>query len=157
MSATTILQVGELAPDFPLGDSTGTTLNQFRGRADVVVFFYPRDHTPGCIAQSCSFRDDYAAFRQRGAEIIGISSDSGASHQSFTDRHQLPYHLVADQDGSIRRRYGIRKTWGLIPGRVSVLIDRDGVIRQVHESQFRPASHVPAMLAALEQVQAGRA
>ncbi len=147
---------GDVAPDFPLGLDGVANLADFRGRAEVILFFYPKDNTPGCTAQACSFRDDYAAFRQRGAEVIGISNDSAASHRSFADRHQLPFHLVTDADGSIRRRYGIKKTWGIIPGRVSVLIDRDGVIRQVHESQFRPSSHVPAMLAALDQVQAGR-
>ena len=134
--------VGDLAPDFPLNDPAATTLADFRGRADVVLFFYPKDNTPGCTAQACSFRDDYAAFRQRGAEVIGISGDSGESHAAFAGRHHLPYSLVTDGDGSIRRDYGIRKTWGLIPGRVSILVDRDGVIRQIHESQFRPASHV---------------
>ena len=149
-------RVGDLAPDFPLGIDGAATLAAYRGRADVVLFFYPKDNTPGCTAQACSFRDDYAAFRQHGVEVIGISGDSGESHRAFADRHQLPFHLVTDGDGSIRRRYGIKKTWGLIAGRVSLLIDRAGVIRQIHESQFRPGSHVPAMLAALRDVQAGR-
>ena len=149
-------QPGDLAPDFALGDPAGRTLADFRGRADVVVFFYPKDQTPGCTAQACSFRDDYATFRERGVEVIGISGDSAESHDAFAGRHRLPFHLVPDADGAIRRRYGIRKTWGLIPGRVSLLIDLEGIIRAVHESQFRPASHVPAMLAALDAVQAGR-
>ena len=149
--------MGDLAPDFSLDDNDqGTTLNEFRGRADVVIFFYPKDQTPGCTAQACSFRDDHAAFRQLGAEVIGISGDSADSHRSFADRHNLPFRLVTDLDGSIRRQYGIKKTWGLIPGRVSLLIDRAGVIRQIHESQFRPTSHVPAMLAALRELQAVR-
>ena len=147
--------VGDLAPDFPLDAADGPTLTNFRGQADVVLFFYPKDNTPGCTAQACSFRDDYAEFRRRGVEVIGISGDSGESHRGFAAQHRLPYRLITDADGSIRRRYGIRKTWGLIPGRVSVLVDRAGVIRAVHESQFRPASHVPAMLVALERVQAG--
>ena len=150
-------RVGDFAPDFPLGDDHATTLAQWRGGADVVIFFYPRDKTPGCTAQACSFRDDYAEFRRLGAEVIGISGDSAESHQSFTAQHRLPFHLVTDGDGSIRRRYGIQKTWGLIPGRVSILVDRDGVIRQIHNSQFRPTSHVPAMLRALHAVQSARA
>ena len=122
----------------------------------MVLFFYPRDNTPGCTTQACSFRDDYEAFRRQGAEVIGISGDPVESHEAFTDRHKLPFLLVTDADGSIRRQFGIKKTWGLVPGRVSILIDRKGVIRAIHESQFRPASHVPAMLAALAQVQANR-
>lgn len=154
-------KIGDLAPDFLLGgdgpDGRAATLADFRGRVDVVLFFYPKDNTPGCTAQACSFRDDYAGFRRMGGEVVGISGDSSESHQSFAKRHQLPYRLVTDGDGSIRRQYGIKKTWGLIPGRVSILIDRDGVIRQIHESQFRPGSHVLAMLAALGEVQSGRA
>ena len=150
-------RVGDLAPDFPLGDDPDAgSLAGLRGRVNVVLFFYPKDQTPGCTAQACAFRDDHAAFRELGAEVIGISGDSAASHRSFAGRHELPFRLVTDGDGSIRRRYGIRKTWGLIPGRVSILVDRSGMIRQVHESQFRPASHVPAMLTALQAVQAGR-
>ena len=150
-------RVGDHAPDFSLGDDPADSLASRRGRADVVIFFYPRDETPGCTAQACSYRDEHAAFRELGAEVVGISSDSARSHGAFADHHQLPFRLVADTDGSIRRRYGINKTWGLIPGRVSILVDRDGVIRQIHESQFRPTSHVPAMLKALREVQSTRA
>lgn len=149
-------RVGDHAPDFPLGDESGRTLADFRGHTDVVVFFYPRDNTPGCTAQACSYRDDYAEFRRLGAEVIGVSGDSAGSHRGFADRHRLPYHLVTDSDGSIRRAYAVQPTWGLIPGRASFLVDRAGAIRAVHVSQFRPASHVPAMLAALGVIQAGR-
>ena len=153
-------RVGDLAPDFDLGtdpvDGRTFPLSGLRGRSDAVLFFYPKDDTPGCTAQACSFRDEYAEFRRLGVEVVGISGDSDESHARFAGRHRLPYRLVADRDGSIRRRYGIRKTWGLIPGRASVLVDSDGVIRAIHESQFRPAGHVPAMLAALAEVQAGR-
>ena len=149
-------QVGDLAPDFALGDDSESTLAQFRGLAEVVLFFYPKDQTPGCTAQACSFRDDYAEFQRLGAEVIGISGDSAESHQSFASQHRLPYRLVTDHDGSIRRRYAIKKTWGLIPGRVSILVDRSGVIRQIYESQFRPTTHVPAMLEALREVQSSR-
>ncbi len=151
-------KVGDLAPDFPFStDDTDGKLSDFRGQADVVLFFYPKDDTPGCTAQACSYRDDYAEFRRLGAEVVGISGDSDDSHRAFAGKHQLPYRLITDGDGSIRRRFGIKKTWGLIPGRVSLLVDVDGVIRQIHESQFRPASHVPAMLDALRRVQSGRA
>ena len=156
MSPSSPPRSGDLAPDFALLDPASRRLSDFRGVADVVVFFYPRDNTPGCTAQACSYRDDYAAFRRLGVEVVGVSGDSAESHRGFADRHQLPYLLVPDADGSIRRAYGVKAPWGLIPGRVSYLIDRAGVIRAVHDSQFRPASHVPAMLAALERVQAGR-
>ena len=157
MTAQSTPNVGDLAPDFPFSSDEGADkLSDCRGRADVVLFFYPKDNTPGCTAQACSFRDDYAEFRQMGAEVVGISGDSDDSHRAFAGKYGLPYRLVTDGDGSIRRRFGIKKTWGLIPGRVSVLVDVDGVIRQIHESQFRPSSHVPAMLDALRRVQSGR-
>lgn len=156
MSQIRTPRVGDHAPDFPLGDASGRTLADLRPGADVIVFFYPRDNTPGCTAQACSYRDDYEELRRLGAEVIGVSGDSAESHRGFAGRHRLPYQLVTDGDGSIRRRFGVRPTWGFIPGRVSFLVDRAGVIRAIHESQFRPAGHVPAMLAALRRVQAER-
>lgn len=151
--------VGQLAPDFPFGSAataSGERLAAWRGHAEVVLFFYPRDATPGCTTEACAFRDGYGEFRALGAEVVGISGDSDASHAVFAERYALPFRLIADPDGAIRRLYGVRPTWGFIPGRVSVLIDRVGVVRHVHESQFRPRSHIAAMLGALRAVQAER-
>jgi thioredoxin-dependent peroxiredoxin len=147
-------QVGDPAPDFTLSAATGEmiSLSDFRGRAEVVLFFYPMDNTPGCTTEACSFRDRYEAFRDAGAEVIGISSDSADSHRRFADRFQLPFRLLSDSDGLVWARYGVPRTLGLIPGRVTYLIDREGVIRHIFSSQFQPARHVSEALRVLQTI-----
>jgi peroxiredoxin Q/BCP len=146
------LKVGELAPDFALPSSTGGTvrLSDFKGRAEVVVYFYPKDDSPACSTEACSFRDSYEAFRDAGAEVIGISADSEESHRGFSERLRLPFRLLSDRDGSVRALFGVPKTLGLIPGRVTYLIDREGIVRHVFSSQLRPARHVTEALEVLK-------
>ncbi len=128
------------------------SLADFKGRAEVVLFFYPKDNTPGCTREACSFRDSHAAFRDAGALVIGISSDSGASHQQFAERFRLPFVLLSDHDGSVRARYGVAKTLGILPGRVTFLIDQQGIIRFVFSSKFQPAQHVARALRVLKEL-----
>ncbi|WP_169980147.1 peroxiredoxin [Tautonia rosea] len=153
MSASSPVRVGQPAPDFSLSSTSGTTtrLSDFRGR-EVVLFFYPKDDTPGCSAEACSFRDSYEVFQQAGAEVIGISSDSLESHQRFTNRLRLPYLLLSDPEGAVRDRFGVPKTLGLIPGRVTYLIDREGIVRHIVSSQFRPTRHVSETLDVLHSL-----
>jgi len=136
--------VGDVAPDFTLADADGASvsLHDYRDRANVVLFFYPKDDTPGCTAEACTFRDQYEAFREAGAEVIGISADSVGSHRGFADRHRLPFPILSDPHGVVRAAYGVPRTLGLIPGRTTYVIDRGGVVRHVFSSQFRPARHV---------------
>jgi len=150
------LQAGDAAPDFSLPSADGKTvaLSDFRGRSEVVLFFYPKDNTPGCTREACSFRDSHAAFRDAGAEVIGISGDSGASHQQFADRLRLPFVLLSDRDGSVRARYGVAKTLGILPGRVTFVIDKQGMVRHIFSSQFRPAQHVQEALGVLRKLRA---
>jgi thioredoxin-dependent peroxiredoxin len=152
-----LLQPGEPAPDFALTSSTGDTirLSDLRGKAEVVLFFYPKDDSPACTAEACSFRDRFECFLQAGAEVIGISSDSGESHRRFAGRHGLPFHLLSDPDGAVRERYGVAKTFGLIPGRATFVIDREGIVRHAFSSQFRPSRHVDEALAVLEKLREG--
>lgn len=152
------LQVGEPAPDFTLPSATGemVSLASFRGKSDVVLFFYPKDETAVCTKEACSFRDSYEAFQEAGAEVIGISSDSAESHQRFASRNRLPFLLLSDTDGQVRARYGIKKTLGLIPGRTTFLIDRDGIIRNLFSSQFQAARHVSETLDVLQSLHATR-
>jgi thioredoxin-dependent peroxiredoxin len=144
--------VGEPAPDFALPSATGETvrLSDFRGKAEVVLFFYPKDHSPACTLEACSFRDGHEAFREAGAEVIGISADTSDSHRRFSERFRLPYVLLADVDGAVRVQYGVPRTLGLFPGRVTYLIDRDGIVRHIFSSQFQPWRHVPEALKILE-------
>jgi thioredoxin-dependent peroxiredoxin len=152
MTETAALRIGEPAPDFALSSATGETvrLSDFRGKAEVVLFFYPKDNSPACTMEACSFRDSHEAFREAGAEVIGISADSADSHRRFSERFRLPYVLLADVDGSVRARYGVPRTLGLFPGRVTYLIDRDGIVRHIFSSQFQPWRHVPEALKILE-------
>jgi thioredoxin-dependent peroxiredoxin len=148
------ISTGDVAPDFELPEGEGETIRlaDFRGKAEVVLYFYPKDDTPGCTAEACAFRDSFEAFRDAGAEVIGVSGDSADSHAKFAVRHRLPFRLVSDADGSIRARFGVPKTLGLLPGRVTYLIDRQGVVRHVFSSQFRPAKHIAEALRVLKEL-----
>ncbi|MBU6329498.1 MAG: peroxiredoxin [Acidobacteria bacterium] len=141
---------GSPAPDFSLPDQDGTTvtLSSLRG-AWVVVYFYPKDDTPGCTAESCSFRDSHEAFTDAGATVIGISSDSVESHRAFADKHRLPFTLLADVGGTVRRDWGVGRTLGVIPGRVTYVIDPEGIVRRRFSSQFSPKKHIDEALAVI--------
>ena len=139
-----MLKVGQPAPDFTLPTTTGDTfrLSEQRGR-HVVLYFYPKDDTPGCTTQACSFRDQYEDFQDLGAEVVGISSDSEKSHQKFTQKHRLPFQLLADTSGEVRKRYEVpRALLGLLPGRVTFVIDKDGIIQYIFNSLSGAADHV---------------
>ncbi len=148
-------RVGTQAPDFKLMSTTGETVSlaDFRGRSEVVLFFYPKDHSPACTAEACSFRDRYEAFRDAGAEVIGVSNDSTESHRRFAARNRLPFILLSDPDGAVRARYGA-KTLGVFPGRTTFLIDKQGVIRHVFSSQLFFTRHVSEMLGVLQAMRA---
>jgi peroxiredoxin Q/BCP len=148
------VHVGDPAPDFTLPAANGDPirLSQFRGQSEVVLFFYPKDHSLICTAQACSFRDHFEAFRSTGAEVIGISADTVESHRQFAARNRLPFHLLSDTDGSVRARYGVSRTMGMIPGRVTYLIDRQGIVRHIASSQFQPAWHVAEALRVLDEI-----
>jgi peroxiredoxin Q/BCP len=147
----TELKAGDPAPDFELPDQEGNLvrLRQFRGKSAVVVFFYPKDDTSGCTIEACRFRDDHARFKAAGAEVLGISGDSGASHRKFTAKYNLPFTLLSDAGGRVRKLYGVKKTLGILPGRATYVIDREGIVRHVFSSQSQPAKHVEEALRAL--------
>jgi peroxiredoxin Q/BCP len=142
------LTAGQKAPDFTLNDQDHkpVTLSEFRGQKNVVVYFYPKDDTPGCTKESCAFRDHFTAFSDVGAEVLGISSDSEASHKAFAEKHRLPFRLLADRDGRARKAFGVPATLGLLPGRVTFVIDKQGVVRHVFNSQMNPTKHVDEAL-----------
>ena len=147
----TELKTGDPAPDFELPDQDGrpVRLSQFRGKRAVVIFFYPKDDTTGCTIEACRFRDDYARFQAAGAEVLGISNDSPASHLRFRSKFNLPFTLLTDARGRVRKLYGVKKTFGILPGRASYTIDRDGIVRHVFSSQSQPAKHVEEALRTL--------
>jgi peroxiredoxin Q/BCP len=147
--------VGDVAPDFTLPSQSGeeVSLRDFIGRKRaIVLFFYPKDDTPGCTKEACSFRDGYEQFEELQAEVIGISSDSVRSHERFVEKHGLPFVLLSDERGEVRKLYGVPNTLGLFPGRVTYVIDEEGVVRHVFSSQLQAARHVEQALEALEAI-----
>jgi len=147
------VQVGDLAPDFTLSAQSGAAVNlgDFLGKTAIVLYFYPKDNTSVCTAEACAFRDSYEVFKDAGAEVIGISSDSVESHQQFSARHRLPFILLSDVDGVIRKRYGVPTAFGL-PGRVTYIIDRHGIVRHIFFSQFTSERHVDEALETLQSI-----
>jgi len=137
------VSVGDVAPDFTLFDQTGTAvrLHDLIGRKTVVLYFYPKDETPGCTIEARAFRDSYEQFSAKDAQVVGVSADSVGSHRRFAQRHNLPFLLLSDSDGAVRRLYGVEKTLGLLPGRVTYVIDQTGVVRHVYSSQLRATRH----------------
>jgi peroxiredoxin Q/BCP len=146
------LSVGTKAPDFTLNDQNGkpVTLSGFRGQKSVVVYFYPKDDTPGCTAEACSFRDQFTEFTDAGAEVIGISSDSEATHKKFADKHRLPFTLLSDKGGSVRKAFGVPATFGLLPGRVTFVIDKQGIVKLAFNSQINASKHVAESLSVIK-------
>jgi peroxiredoxin Q/BCP len=143
-------RVGAKAPDFALPSQSEerVTLKDFLGKP-VVLFFYPKDDTPGCSKEVCAFRDDFEEFGKLGAEVLGISSDSVESHKAFADKHDLPFALLSDEGGSVRKLYGVPNTLGLFPGRVTYVIDEAGVVRHIFSSQLGVERHVQEAIDAL--------
>jgi peroxiredoxin Q/BCP len=150
------IQVGDVAPDFTLPNQKGeqVTLSSFQGQKTVVLYFYPKDDTPGCTVESCSFRDSYEDFVATGAEVIGISSDSPDSHRAFASKHNLPFTLVSDANSAVRKAYGVPATLGLLPGRVTYVIDREGIVRHIFNSQFNPKGHIAEAMGILKTLPA---
>jgi peroxiredoxin Q/BCP len=151
------LRVGETIPDVAAVGSGGTPvpLRSFLG-TPLVVYFYPKDETPGCTAEACAFRDAYEAFVEAGATVVGISGDSPTSHEAFARRHGLPFLLLSDPDGSVRRAFGVGRTLGILPGRVTFVADARGVVRHVFSSQIAATRHVREALAVVERLRAER-
>jgi peroxiredoxin Q/BCP len=145
-----LLEPGTPAPDFELPDSDGAPvrLSALRGRP-VVVYFYPKDDTSVCTKQACTFRDRFAEFENSGARILGISGDSTASHAKFAAKYALPFTLLSDKDGAVRKLYGVNKKFGLIPGRVTYVIDGDGRIRHAYSALAESDRHVEEALRTL--------
>jgi thioredoxin-dependent peroxiredoxin len=148
------VDLGSVAPDFALPSQSGDLvhLKDFFGRRPVVLFFYPKDDTPGCTQEVCAFRDGYEEFGRLDAEVIGVSSDSVSSHKTFADNHDLPFTLLSDAEGKVRRLYGVPSTFGLFPGRVTYIIDREGVVRHVFSSQLAASRHVREALGTLRAI-----
>ncbi len=148
------LGVGDSAPDFTLTaqDGSSFTLVEALKRGPVVLFFYPKDDTPVCIAEACAFRDRHEVFLSRGAQVVGVSRDSVRSHESFAGKHDLPYTLLSDTDGKVRASFGVKKTLGFFDGRVTFVINRDAKILHAFSSALDARRHVEEAIGSLERL-----
>ncbi|GDX73930.1 peroxiredoxin [Cyanobium sp.] len=145
------LSVGDRAPLVALRDADGVERrsDQLAGQA-LVLFFYPKDDTPGCTMEACAFRDSYADLQALGAEVWGVSGDDASSHQRFAGKHQLPYPLLVDTGNQLRRAYGVPAVLGLLPGRVTYVIDGKGIIRHVFNNLLDGPAHRREAIEALQ-------
>ncbi|MFQ6537315.1 MULTISPECIES: peroxiredoxin [Aphanothece] len=148
------LAAGDRAPLIALTDQNGTERrsDSLGGKA-LVLFFYPKDDTPGCTMEACAFRDSYADLQGLGAEVWGVSGDDAASHQRFAQRHNLPYPLLVDRGNGLRKAFGVPGVLGLLPGRVTYVIDGEGVIRHVFNNLLDGPAHRREAIAALQRLQ----
>ena len=147
---------GEKAPDFSLQSQDGRTvsLHDFLGKKNVVVYFYPKDFTIGCTAEAKKFSENYDELLGLKAEVVGISSDSEESHGSFASYCEVKFPLLSDRGGKVREMYGVRASLGLVPGRVTFVIDKEGVVRKVFSSQINATKHVAEAIDALKTMPA---
>ena len=151
------LKEGDKAPDFAVSDEAGKTvrLKDLRGKK-VVLYFYPKDDTPGCTKEACSFRDSFSKFKKRGIEVFGVSLDSEKSHQKFIDKFSLPFRLLADTERKLSESfgtYGEKKLMGrtyMGNNRMTFLIDEKGKIKKIF-SKVKPEEHAEEVLAAFAE------
>lgn len=148
------IEKGSRIPSFTLPDQNGKAVNieDYIGKKNLVIYFYPKNDTPGCTAEACSFRDQFEDLRDTGAEVIGISSDSIRSHKQFAEKHRLPFILLSDAAKRVRKAFGVPGDFlGLLPGRVTYIVDKKGIVRHVFNSQFNARQHVEEALKILKQ------
>lgn len=148
------LKVEDRIPNFISKDTEGNDFDSqdFVGKKPLVIYFYPKDNTPGCTTQACSFRDQYEDFKDLGAEVIGISSDDVNSHKKFATQYKLPFILLSDSDKKIRKLFGVPSNmFGLLPGRVTYVIDRDGEIKMIFDSMMA-SKHISKALDAVKKL-----
>jgi len=150
METLTTPQAGTAAPNFTAQTTTGKTvhLKDFQGKK-LVLYFYPKDDTPGCTVEACGLRDEYQKIREKGAEVLGVSVDSTESHQKFTDKFHLPFPLLADTEKSVSKAYGVLNEKGTSSRRVTFLIDEHGKILKTFAT-VKPAEHPQEILDALQ-------
>ena len=152
-----MINAGDRAPDFSGTTSDGKRvgLADFRGRKPLVLYFYPKDNTPTCTKEACSFRDHAGEIAAAGGEVIGVSNDGPEAHKKFIADHRLNFPLLSDTDGSIAKAFGVARLGGFLSGwipprRVTFVIDRDGVVRRVIESEFSAQKHIDGAIEALK-------
>ncbi|WP_209405300.1 peroxiredoxin [Pseudozobellia sp. WGM2] len=147
------LKVGDEIPDFTLIDQFGKVFDSanFKGKKPMVIYFYPKDDTPGCTKEACSFRDSYEQFKDLGVEVIGISSDDQKSHYNFAEKYKLPFTLLADNNKVVRKAFNVGKSLLILPGRETYVVDSKGKIIMVFNSMGASA-HIREALKAIQSI-----
>jgi len=137
------IEVGDKVPSFTLKNQNGkeVIVNDLIGKP-MVIYFYPKDDTPGCTKQACKFRDEFEQFKSINALVIGISGDSVESHKKFEEKYKLPFTLLADIDNEVRKLFGVPKSMIFLPGRVTYVVDKNGIVQYIFNSQFGAEKHI---------------
>jgi len=147
------LGIGDTVPEFTLPDQNGDEfkIGDYLGKNAMVIYFYPKDDTPGCTKEACSFRDSFEEFSDRNVKVVGISADDVESHRNFAKKYNLPFTLLADTKNEVRKLFGVKSNlMGLIPGRVTYVIDSSGKVIYIFESQMKATKHISEALQALD-------
>lgn len=150
-----MINIGEKVPVFGLKNQNNEdfSIAKFVGKKPMVIFFYPKDFTPGCVKEVCAFRDQYQDFQDKGVEVIGISSDGHKSHEKFAKKHNLPFTLLSDVKGKIRKQFGVPSSlFGLLPGRMTFVVDNNGQVVMRFNNQFGAEKHIEESLKALNKL-----
>ena len=149
MNHSNEIKVGSTIPAFSLPDQNGNIfdISSVLGKKNLVIYFYPKDDTPGCTAQACSFRDQFEDFADADAEVIGISGQSVQSHKKFAEKHRLSFALLSDEGNKVRKLFGVPASFfGLLPGRVTYIVDKSGMVIYDFNSQMQASMHVDEAL-----------
>jgi len=149
------IKVGSKIPEFSLPDQAGKMfdIKSILGSKNLIIYFYPKDDTAGCTKEACSFRDQYEDFKDSGAEVIGISSDSVNSHNKFAQKHNLSFILLSDRGGKVRKLFGVPTNFmGLVQGRVTYIVDKKGKVIHIFNSQLQATKHINESLKALKAI-----
>ena len=147
------LKIGDQIPSFSLKDQNGNIRTSNKVCKSLVLFFYPKDDTPGCTIEACGFRDKYDLFKILGAEVWGISNGSIQSHLGFANKNKLQYPLLCDRNNILRKKFGVPKKLGLIEGRVTYIINSDGIIIHIFEDLLNGPAHIKEAIKALKKLQ----
>ncbi len=145
MSQNNKLIIGDKIPDFTLKDQRGNdfSIGKVIGKKTMVIYFYPKNDTPGCTKEACAFRDEFEDFKDLNAVVIGISSDDVNSHKKFSDKYNLPFILLADTEKKVQKMFGVPKGFlGLIPGRVTYIVAKNGEIKYIFNSMSKATQHI---------------